>query len=170
MRCRDKVPAMTVCSCILWSNKRLCNRALPVAAITDKVRRRWAYVIEMMLGVGLVAMQISMSMGLLRLIPARRTAGWLGWLILKFCTLRSELCSHYDASANLLEAWASIKRVPVLTVEFHGAKGHCEQRNRAGFWPTSAQHQIDHLVGQMYFDAVLNVECDTLLRGKRKRQ
>lgn len=113
MRWRDEGFAMTVRSCILWPNKCMCNRALPVATITDKVRRHWACVIKMMLGVILAAMQISVSMGFV-VVNASEARGRVAWMaITEILHVWIELCAHYDA------------------------KGHCEQRNRVGLRLTS---------------------------------
>jgi len=59
---------------------------------------------------------------------------------------------HDEASPNLPGVSAVIRRPRAVTVRFLNAAGVMEDRDFVGLWATSAQHQIDHLAGKMYFD------------------
>ena len=80
-----------------------------------------------------------------------------------------QMRSHDEASPNLPGVWATIERPRAVTVRYLNADGVEEERDFVGLWATSAQHQIDHLNGRMYFDRLGKVKRDILLRRARKK-
>jgi peptide deformylase len=48
-------------------------------------------------------------------------------------------------------------------VQFLNAQGALEERDFVELWATSAQHQIDHLAGKMYFDHLSVVKRSMLI-------
>ena len=63
-----------------------------------------------------------------------------------------QLREHEEASPNLPGVSAVIWRPRAVTVRFLNDQGVMEDRDFVSLWATSAQHQIDHLAGKMYFD------------------
>lgn len=70
---------------------------------------------------------------------------------------------HDEASPNLAGVSAVIKRPRAVTVRFLNADGMIEDRDFVNLWATSVQHQIDHLVGKMYFDHLSALKRQMLL-------
>jgi peptide deformylase len=75
---------------------------------------------------------------------------------------------HEEASPCLPGVSAVVTRPRAVTVRFLNEAGEVEERDFAGLWATSVQHQIDHLRGRMYFDRLSRVKRDMLLRKARK--
>jgi peptide deformylase len=48
-------------------------------------------------------------------------------------------------------------------VQFLNTQGVLEERDFVELWATSAQHQIDHLAGKMYFDHLSAVKRSMLI-------
>ena len=53
-------------------------------------------------------------------------------------------------------------------MRYVNAAGEMEDRDFVNLWATSAQHQIDHLNGKMYFDRLSRMKRDMLLKKARK--
>jgi len=79
-----------------------------------------------------------------------------------------KLREHEEASPCLPGVSAVVARPRAVTVRFLNDAGAVEERDFAGLWATSVQHQIDHLQGRMYFDRLGRVKRDMLLRRARK--
>jgi len=80
------------------------------------------------------------------------------------------LREHEEASPNLPGASAVIARPRAVTLRFVNREGEFEERDFVGLWATSAQHQIDHLNGRMYFDRLGRIKRDMLLKRALKRR
>ncbi|RKF14669.1 peptide deformylase [Roseovarius spongiae] len=163
---------MAVRRCLPWPDARLRTPAPPVEAITDAIRATWADMIdtmEAMPGVGLAAPQIGVMLRL-AVIDASETRGQA------VCMANPEILhasvhlrSHEEASPNLPGVSAKIERPRAVTLRFLNAAGEIEERDFVGLRATSAQHQIDHLEGRMFFDRLGRVKRDMLLRRARKK-
>lgn len=162
---------MTVRRCIPWPDPRLRTPAATVEAITDEVRAIWADMVdtmEAMPGYGLAAPQIGV---MLRLAVVDCSAE-RGQAVLmanpEVLHASGQMREHEEASPNLPGVSATISRPRAVTVRFLNAVGAVEERDFVHLWATSAQHQIDHLAGRMYFDRLGKVKRDMLIRRARK--
>jgi peptide deformylase len=79
-----------------------------------------------------------------------------------------QLRPHEEASPNLPGVSATIERPRAVTVQFLNAQGALEERDFVELWATSAQHQIDHLAGKMYFDHLSAVKRSMLIAKANK--
>jgi len=162
---------MTARPCIPWPDKRLRTAAAPVDAITDDIRAIWTDMIdtmEAMPGVGLAANQIGILQRL-TVVDASDTRGQAVRMANPVILHASvQLRDHDEASPNLPGVWAKISRPRAVTVEFLNDQGVLEQRDFVGLWATSAQHQIDHLNGKMYFDHLSKLKRDMLIKKAKK--
>jgi peptide deformylase len=162
---------MTARPCIPWPDKRLRTAAAPVDAITDDIRAIWTDMIdtmEAMPGVGLAANQIGILQRL-TVVDASDTRGQAVRMANPVILHASvQLRDHDEASPNLPGVWAKISRPRAVTVEFLNDQGVLEQRDFVGLWATSAQHQIDHLNGKMYFDHLSKMKRDMLIKKAKK--
>ena len=129
--------------------------AADVAEITPEIHAIWADMIdtmEAMPGYGLAAVQIGVP---LRLAVVDCSTG-RGQAVLMANPVvlhaSAQLRPHDEASPNLPGVSATVERPRAVTVQFLNAQGALEERDFVELWATSAQHQIDHLAGKMYFD------------------
>ena len=156
---------------VMLPDKRLRTPAAPVEAVTDEVRAIWDEMIaamEAMPGVGLAAVQLGI-MQRLAVVDASETRGQAVRMANPEVLHASvQLRDHDEASPNLPGVWATISRPRAVTVRFLNADGETEERDFVGLWATSAQHQIDHLNGRMYFDRLSKLKRDRLVAKARK--
>jgi peptide deformylase len=156
---------------VMWPNVALRTAAADVDVVTDATRAIWDEMIEAMdamPGVGLAAVQLGI-MQRLAVVDASDERGQAVCMANPEVLHASiELRPHEEASPNLPGVSAQVKRPRAVTVRFLNREGVMEERDFVGLWATSAQHQIDHLAGKMYFDRVSKMKRDMLLRKVRK--
>lgn len=162
---------MTARRCIPWPDKRLQTAAAPVAEITDEIRAIWADMVdtmEAMPGYGLAAPQIGVMLRLavVDCSPERGKAVLMANPEILHASAQPR--DHDEASPNLPGVFAKITRPRAVTVRYLNAAGEMEDRDFVNLWATSAQHQIDHLNGKMYFDRLSRMKRDMLLKKARK--
>ena len=146
---------MTVRRCIPWPDPLLRKPAADVEAITDEVRLIWADMIDTMdamPGYGLAAVQIGVPMRLAVVDCSDARGQAVRMANPQVLHASGQLREHEEASPNLPGVSAVIWRPRAVTVRFLNDQGVMEDRDFVSLWATSAQHQIDHLAGKMYFD------------------
>lgn len=141
--------------CVPYPNAVLRTPAQDVTAITDEVRQLWAdmvQVMEAMPGYGLAAVQIGVPLRL-AVVDCSESRGQVVRMANPVVLHASgQFREHEEASPNLPGVSAVIRRPRAVTVRFLNEDGVMEDRDFVNLWATSAQHQIDHLAGRMYFD------------------
>lgn len=156
---------------IPWPDKRLKTPATPVEAITDEIRHLWADMVETMdamPGYGLAAPQIGVMLQL-AVVDCSDTRGQAVLMANpQVLHASGQMRDHDEASPNLPGVSAVVSRPRAVTVRFLNAAGEMEDRDFVHLWATSAQHQIDHLAGRMYFDRLSRLKRDMLLRRAAK--
>ena len=152
--------------CLQWPHQVLGRPAADVAEITPEIHAIWADMVdtmEAMPGYGLAAVQIGVP---LRLAVVDCSTG-RGQAVLMANPVvlhaSAQLRPHDEASPNLPGVSATIERPRAVTVQFLNAQGVLEERDFVELWATSAQHQIDHLAGKMYFDHLSVVKRSMLI-------
>ena len=162
---------MTVRRCLPWPNACLKTPAAEVTAITDEVRAIWADMVdtmEAMPGYGLAAVQIGIPLRL-AVVDCSETRGQAVLMANPEVLHASvQLREHEEASPNLPGVSAVISRPRAVTVRFLNAAGEMEERDFVHLWATSAQHQIDHLAGKMYFDHLSPLKRKMLIAKAQK--
>jgi peptide deformylase len=146
---------MTARRCIPWPDPVLRHPAAEVSEITDQVRAIWADMIdtmEAMPGYGLAAVQIGVPLRLAVVDCSDTRDQAVRMANPEVLHASGQFREHEEASPNLPGVSAVIRRPRAVTVRFLNAEGALEERDFVGLWATSAQHQIDHLAGRMYFD------------------
>ena len=146
---------MTVRRCVPWPDPVLRKAASDVAAITDEIRAIWADMIETMdamPGYGLAAVQIGVPLRLAVVDCSEGRGQAVRMANPMILHASGQFREHDEASPNLIGVSAVIRRPRAVTVRFLNAEGTVEDRDFVGLWATSAQHQVDHLAGKMYFD------------------
>lgn len=152
--------------CLPWPHQVLRRPAADVAEITPEIHAIWADMVdtmEAMPGYGLAAVQIGVP---LRLAVVDCSTG-RGQAVLMANPVvlhaSAQLRPHDEASPNLPGVSATIERPRAVMVQFLNAQGALEERDFVELWATSAQHQIDHLAGKMYFDHLSAVKRSMLI-------
>ncbi len=152
--------------CLPWPHQVLRRPAADVAEITPEIHAIWADMVdtmEAMPGYGLAAVQIGVP---LRLAVVDCSTG-RGQAVLMANPVvlhaSAQLRPHDEASPNLPGVSATIERPRAVTVQFLNTQGMLEERDFVELWATSAQHQIDHLAGKMYFDHLSAVKRSMLI-------
>lgn len=162
---------MTARRCIPWPDKRLQTAAAPVAEITDEIRAIWADMVdtmEAMPGYGLAAPQIGVMLRLAVVDCSAERGKAVLMANPEILHASAQPRDHDEASPNLPGVFAKITRPRAVTVRYVNAAGEMEDRDFVNLWATSAQHQIDHLNGKMYFDRLSRMKRDMLLKKARK--
>ncbi len=162
---------MTARPCLRWPHPVLRTPAADVAAITDEVRAIWRDMVdtmEAMPGYGLAAVQIGVPLRLAVVDCSEKRGQAVLMANPQVLHASVHLRAHEEASPNLPGVSAVVKRPRAVTVRFLNAEGAVEERDFVDLWATSAQHQIDHLAGKMYFDRLSAVKRDMLLRKAKK--
>ena len=162
--------------CVPWPNEVLRTPAQDVAGITDEVRSLWAdmvQVMEAMPGYGLAAVQIGVPLRL-AVVDCSETRGQAVLMANPVVLYASgQFREREEASPNLPGVSALVRRPRAVTVRFLNEAGVMEDRDFVNLWATSAQHQIDHLAGKMYFDHLSPLKRKMLIARAdklRKRQ
>ena len=156
---------------VMWPDKRLRAVAEDVTEITDEIRQIWADMVvsmDAMPGVGLAAVQIGV-MKRLAVVDAsdeRGKAVLMANPVILHASVQPR--EHEEASPNLPGVSAVVSRPRAVTVQFLNEAGVVEERDFVGIWATSAQHQIDHLAGKMYFDNRKPVKRQMLVKKAQK--
>ena len=162
---------MTARRCIPWPDKRLQTAAAPVAEITDEIRAIWADMVdtmEAMPGYGLAAPQIGVMLRLAVVDCSAERGKAVLMANPEILHASAQPRDHDEASPNLPGVFAKITRPRAVTVRYVNAAGEMEDRDFVNLWATSAQHQIDHLNGKMYFDRLSRMIRVMLLKKARK--
>jgi peptide deformylase len=157
--------------CVPWPHAVLRTAAADVAEITDEVRELWSEMTEVMdamPGYGLAAVQIGVALRL-AVVDCSDARGQAVWMANpEVLHASGQLREHDEASPNLPGVSAVIKRPRAVTMRFLNAQGMTEERDFVGLWATSAQHQIDHLAGKMYFDHLSPLKRKMLIAKAEK--
>ena len=158
-------------TCVPWPHPVLRMPAADVGAITDEIRAIWAEMVEVMdamPGYGLAAVQIGVPLRLavVDCSDARGQAVRMANPVILHAS--GQMRDHEEASPNLPGVSAVIARPRAVTVRFLNDQGVVEDRDFVNLWATSAQHQIDHLAGKMYFDRLSPVRRKMLIARAEK--
>jgi peptide deformylase len=162
---------MTVRLCLPWPHPVLKTPAAPVEAITDEVRAIWADMIDTMdamPGYGLAAVQIGVPLRLAVVDCSTERGQAVRMANPEILHASGQLREHEEASPNLPLVSAVISRPRAVTLRFLNADGEMEERDFVHLWATSAQHQVDHLNGKMYFDLLSPLKRKMLIAKSEK--
>lgn len=162
---------MTTRRCLAWPNPMLRQPAKTVDHVTDAVRQLWDDMIdtmEAMPGYGLAAVQIGVPLRLAVVDCSTARGQALRMANPQVLHASIQLREHEEASPNLAGVSAVIRRPRAVTVRFLNQAGVMEDRDLVDLWAISAQHQIDHLAGKMYFDHLSPLKRKMLIARSEK--
>ncbi|MEX0971181.1 MAG: peptide deformylase [Paracoccaceae bacterium] len=159
-----------------WPDARLRSVAEPVKSVTDDIRAIWDDMLEAMYampvggpGLGLAAPQIGVMLRLAVVDAGTKRAAlrMANPEIIKASTIFKD---YDEGSPNLPGLYAKISRPEHVTIRYLDETGAVVEKELAGLWATSAQHQIDHLNGRMFFDRLGPVKRKMLIAKHIKQQ
>ncbi|MCB6177680.1 peptide deformylase [Rhodobacter sp. Har01] len=157
---------MTVRPVLIWPHPMLRTPVRDVEAVTDDIRTIWADMIETMdamPGLGLAAVQIGVPLRLAVVDCSDKRGQAVRMANPQVLHASAQLRPHEEASPCLPGVSAVIERPRAVTVRFLNEAGEVEDRDFVDLWATSAQHQIDHLAGKMYFDRLSGLKRKMLI-------
>lgn len=164
---------MTVRALIPWPDRRLSTPADPVGEITGEVRALWDDMVdtmEAMPGYGLAAPQIGVMLRL-AVVDCSKARGQAVRMADPELIMASDtLFAWEEASPNLPGVSARLKRPARVALRYTDETGARVERKFEDLWATSAQHQLDHLAGRMFFDNLSRVKRDMLLKKAAKHR
>lgn len=153
-------------ACLPYPHPVLKSPAAPVPQITPEVRAIWAEMVEVMdamPGYGLAAVQIGVALRLAVVDCSEARGQAILMANPEVLHASGQMRDHEEASPNLPGVSAVISRPRAVTVRYLNADGEIEERDMVNLWATSAQHQIDHLKGKLYFDHLSPLKRQMLL-------
>ncbi len=162
---------MTVRRFIPYPDKRLRTICAPVSEINDDVKTVWQDMLDSMYampGVGLGAPQIGVIQALAVMDCSDTHDQPVRMANPEILHASVKLREHEEGSPNLPGVWAKVERPRAVTVRYLDESGAHAEKDFVGLWATSAQHQIDHLQGKMYFDHLSPVRRKMLLAKATK--
>lgn len=162
---------MSVRPCLPWPHPILRKPAAPVAAITDEIIDTWQDMIdtmEAMPGVGLAAPQIAIGLRLAVVDASETRRQAVRMANPEILETSSDTIAWEEASPNLPGMSAKITRPRKVLVRFLNPYGEIDRREFEDLWAVSAQHQIDHLNGKLYFSHLSKLKRDMMLKKARR--
>ncbi len=159
-----------------YPDKRLRSVCAAVDRVDDPVRALWDDMLKAMYdmpGVGLAAPQLGEMLRLIVVDGSETRNQPLCMANPEILHVSAVMREHEEASPNIPNLWAMVKRPRAITVRFMDKNGAIIEQDFVGLWATSVQHQIDHLNGKLFIDHLSPVKRKMLLakhaKNKRRR-
>jgi len=155
-----------------WPHKVLRSKAVPVEHVDDDVRAIWDEMIaamNTMPGVGLAAPQLGISRRLAIVDCSEGRGKVIRMANPVLLEVSDEMQEFEEGSPNLPGVFAKVKRPARITLAYLDETGLEVEKTLTGLWATSAQHQIDHLEGAMFFDRLSPLKRRMLLAKAAKK-
>ncbi len=162
---------MAVRAFVPWPSQTLRTVAQPVITIDETVPGLWQDMLDTMYampGIGLAAPQIGVLKRLAVVDCSATKNQPLRMADPEIIHASGKFSEETEASPNLPGVHAKIKRPRAVLVSYIDHLGMRVRKDFVGLWATSVQHQIDHLNGRMYFDALSPVKRRMLLAKAAK--
>ena len=163
---------MTYRPFVPWPHPALRAAAAPVAEITDDIRAIWDEMIvamEAMPGVGLAAPQLGVGLRLAVVDASQERGQAIRMANPEIIHSSQKFEKGHEASTNLPGVGADIRRPRGISLRYIDHTGMIVRKDLVGLWARSAQHQVDHLNGKMYFHNLSKLKRDMLLKKAQKR-
>ena len=156
---------------VLWPNACLKTNAETVSNITPDIFGIWQNMItvmEAMPGVGLAAPQLGIGLRLAVVDASSERGQVLRMANPEILHTSAKFEIVEEASPNLPNVSAKIKRPRGVTVSYMDETGALQEKNLVGLWARSTLHQVDHLNGRMYFENLSKLKRDMLIKKAGK--
>ncbi len=162
---------MSVRPVLRWPHPLLRRPAAPAGPVTDAIRAVWDDMVatmEAMPGYGLAAPQIGVGLRLAVVDCSAARGQAVRMADPERVEASAETFEWEEASPCLPGVHARIARPARVVLRYRDERGAEVTRAFEGLWATSAQHQLDHLEGRMFFDRLGPVKRRMLLARAAK--
>jgi len=167
---------MALLPIITAPDPRLKIKALPVAAVDDKVRRLMDDMLATMrqaIGVGLAAPQVGVAKRVIVLDVAREGEQPQPMMLAnpEILWRSPELTTGSEGCLSLPEHYADVTRPEKIRLRYLDYENELREIEASGLLATCVQHEIDHLDGVLFVDHISMVKRGMILRklAKSKR-
>ena len=167
---------MALLPIITAPDPRLKIKALPVAAVDDKVRRLMDDMLATMrqaIGVGLAAPQVGVAKRVIVLDVAREGEKPQPMMLAnpEILWRSPELTTGSEGCLSLPEHYAEVTRPEKICLRYLDYQNEIREIEASGLLATCVQHEIDHLDGILFVDHISMVKRGMILRklAKSKR-
>ena len=167
---------MALLPIITAPDPRLKIKALPVAAVDDKVRRLMDDMLATMrqaIGVGLAAPQVGVAKRAIVLDVAREGEKPQPMMLAnpEILWRSPELTTGSEGCLSLPEHYAEVTRPEKIRLRYLDYQNEIREIEASGLLATCVQHEIDHLDGILFVDHISMVKRGMILRklAKSKR-
>lgn len=167
---------MALLPIITAPDPRLKIKALPVAAVDDKVRRLMDDMLATMrqaIGVGLAAPQVGVAKRVIVLDVAREGEQPQPMMLAnpEILWRSPELTTASEGCLSLPEHYAEVTRPEKIRLRYLDYQNEIREIEASGLLATCVQHEIDHLDGILFVDHISMVKRGMILRklAKSKR-
>jgi peptide deformylase len=167
---------MALLPIITAPDPRLKIKALPVAAVDDKVRRLMDDMLATMrqaIGVGLAAPQVGVAKRVIVLDVAREGEKPQPMMLAnpEILWRSAELTTGSEGCLSLPEHYAEVTRPEKIRLRYLDYQNEIREIEASGLLATCVQHEIDHLDGVLFVDHISMVKRGMILRklAKSKR-
>jgi len=167
---------MALLPIITAPDPRLKIKALPVAAVDNKVRRLMDDMLETMrqaIGVGLAAPQVAVAKRVIVLDVAREGEKPQPMMLAnpEILWRSPELTTGSEGCLSLPEHYAEVTRPEKIRLRYLDYENELREIEASGLLATCVQHEIDHLDGVLFVDHISMVKRGMILRklAKSKR-
>ena len=154
-----------------WPNACLRTSAQDISKITSETFEIWQdmiAVMEAMNGVGLAAPQLGIGLRLAVVDASSARGQVLRMANPEILHASTKFEISEEASPNLPNVSAKIKRPRGVTVRYMDETGALQEKDLVGLWARSTMHQVDHLNGRMYFENLSKLKRDMLIKKVQK--
>ena len=154
-----------------WPNACLRTNAQDISKITSETFEIWQdmiAVMEAMPGVGLAAPQLGIGLRLAVVDASSARGQVLRMANPEILHASAKFEISEEASPNLPNVSAKIKRPRGVTVRYMDETGTLQEKDLVGLWARSTMHQVDHLNGRMYFENLSKLKRDMLIKKAQK--
>ena len=154
-----------------WPNACLRTSAQGICKITSETFEIWhdmIAVMEAMPGVGLAAPQLGIGLRLAVVDASSARGQVLRMANPEILHASTKFEISEEASPNLPNVSAKIKRPRGVTVRYMDETGTLQEKDLVGLWARSTMHQVDHLNGRMYFENLSKLKRDMLIKKAQK--
>jgi peptide deformylase len=167
---------MALLPIITAPDPRLKIKALPVAAVDNKIRRLMDDMLETMrqaIGVGLAAPQVGVAKRIIVLDVAREGEKPQPIMLAnpEILWRSPELTTGSEGCLSLPEHYAEVTRPEKIRLRYLDYQNEIREIEASGLLATCIQHEIDHLDGVLFVDHISMVKRGMILRklAKSKR-
>jgi peptide deformylase len=167
---------MAILPIITAPDSRLKIKALPIAAVDDKVRRLMDDMLATMrqaIGVGLAAPQVGVAKRVIVLDVAREGEKPQPMMLAnpEILWRSPELTTGSEGCLSLPEHYAEVTRPEKIRLRYLDYQNEIREIEASGLLATCVQHEIDHLDGILFVDHISMVKRGMILRklAKSKR-